>query len=182
MRNQAVTLRVIVAGLGNELLCDDGVGSHARRAMAGMFPPSVELVEAGTSVWALADMVSAGDVVIAIDAVESGRPAGSIVLLSGAEAQQALRAAGAHGMGLMDVLMLGGADTPRVIVVGVEPEYVGYGMQLSPAVARAVPHVIAAVERIAGAWQTDDAAALPMQMKNRASMHAIAAHIRGLYQ
>jgi hydrogenase maturation protease len=139
----------MVVGLGNELLGDDGVGVHAVRAMAANPPPGAALLEIGTAVWHLADMLHGGEHLVAIDAVATGRPPGTVVLMQGSDAHAALRDAGAHGLGLMEMLALSNAQPASVTVVGVEPQRLEYTTSLSQPVAAALPHVLAAVHWLA---------------------------------
>ncbi|MCK5554411.1 MAG: hydrogenase maturation protease, partial [Deltaproteobacteria bacterium] len=74
-RNQ----RVLVLGVGNLLLSDEGVGVHvARRMMEMDLPPQVRVVEGGTDGFGLMNILLKADRVILVDAVKAGGPPGSI--------------------------------------------------------------------------------------------------------
>lgn len=145
--------RVVVAGLGNLLLCDDGVGVHAARTLAQTAGGGVTVVDAGTDVWSLAGILQTGDRLLALDAVCAGGQPGSLYRFRGEEAQRAGRGTSVHGLGLMEAIELGGAAMPAdVVVLGVEPASTAYGMALSAPVAAALPQMLAEAERIIGGW------------------------------
>jgi hydrogenase maturation protease len=72
--------RIIIAGIGNVLLGDDGVGPYvAGRLKAGYdFGPEVEVEDLGTPALDLIDYIAGRDVFILIDSVENGKPAGAV--------------------------------------------------------------------------------------------------------
>ncbi len=143
------THRKVVAGLGNELLCDDGVGVHAARALTHAVGTAATVWEIGTAIWHLASLLQPGDDVLALDAVAAGGAPGSLYYFEGPYAQSAHRAAGAHGMGVFELMqMMPPAQRPaRLAVLGVEPACLAYGMQLSSPAAQAVPQVVARARR-----------------------------------
>lgn len=145
--------RIVVAGLGNELLQDDGAGVHASRMLAAAPLPGATVVEVGTAVWDLVELLDGVDALIAIDAVQAGRAPGSVMLLQGEDAHTALCGSGAHGIGLMEMLSLSGSSPATVVVVGIEPEDICYGIRLSETVTQALPRVVEAVRLTVAAWQ-----------------------------
>lgn len=144
------TSRRIVLGLGNELCSDDGVGVHAVRALAREPGAAPYCWEIGTAIWHLPSLLLPGDLLLAIDAVAHDGVPGSIYYFEGAHAMASRRASGVHGLGLLELLtMIEPARRPaHVVVLGVQPASLDYGMHLSPAGARALPHVVDA----ARAW------------------------------
>ena len=71
-------MRVLIAGLGNLLLRDDGVGVHAVRSMGNDLPPGVLAVEVGTAVLDALHLFEEAEMVIAIDAMKAGGAPGTI--------------------------------------------------------------------------------------------------------
>jgi len=142
--------RRIVAGLGNELRADDGVGVHAVRALAATIGSCASCWEIGANIWHLAGLLQPGDHVLAIDAVSHHGVPGSICYVEGHSAACARRADGVHGLGLFEMLpLIEPARRPtHVAVLGVQPASLDYGMQLSPPVARALPVLV----QFAQAW------------------------------
>jgi hydrogenase maturation protease len=123
--------RILVAGIGNVFLGDDGFGvALADRLARTELPPGVEVVDYGIRGMDLAYAVHDGwDVVVFLDAMPRGLPPGTLSVLEpdldGLEAS-----VDAHGMDPVKVLglarALGGA-LPRVLVVGCEPRDVMRG-------------------------------------------------------
>lgn len=138
---------VAVLGLGNVLMKDDGVGVHAVWRLMADPPPGCVPIEIGTVSLAAIDHLEGARTVIALDAVQAGHPPGTIVRFvlddSAREAAWSL-----HDLGLPGVLaMISPPLRPRVVVLGVEPAEVHMGLGLSPAVADALPRLLAAVRR-----------------------------------
>jgi hydrogenase maturation protease len=127
----AVGGRILVAGIGNVFLGDDGFGvALADRLARCELPPGVEVVDYGIRGMDLAYALHDGwDAVLLLDAMPRGRPAGTLSVLEpdldGLEAS-----VDAHGMDPVKVLGLAtalGGELPRVLVVGCEPAVVMRG-------------------------------------------------------
>ena len=70
---------IVVLGVGNILLSDEGVGVHvANKLMEMNLPSGVEVVEGGTDGFGLMNVVVGADRLIVVDAVKGGAPPGSI--------------------------------------------------------------------------------------------------------
>jgi hydrogenase maturation protease len=136
-------IEVLILGLGNELLTDDGVGVHAIRLL-GQEPPmeGVVAAEAGTAILHTQDLLEQASFVIAIDAVKAGDKPGSVYRFDVEEAR-INRPSSLHDLGIVGLLrLIPQQDRPAVTILGVEPESLDYGMELSPVVEAAVPGVV----------------------------------------
>jgi hydrogenase maturation protease len=133
--------RILVAGLGNVFLGDDGFGVEVvRRLASSALPDGVEVMDVGVRALHLAyRLLDRFDLVIAVDAVARGGAPGTLYLIE-PELAAAVPLPDAHGADLGAVAAmvdaLGGA-LGRVLIVGCQPATFE-GMQLSPAVAAAV--------------------------------------------
>ena len=144
--------RVLVAGVGNIFLGDDGFGSAVARRLAGAsLPEGVRVADYGTSGMHLAYDLSGGyETAILIDASARGETPGTVTVLEAGPARRpepaadglaASRLFDSHGMqpdlvlGVLDML---GGEAPRILVVCCEPASTSYGMELSEPVAAAV--------------------------------------------
>ncbi|MGA9677583.1 MAG: hydrogenase maturation protease, partial [Mycobacterium sp.] len=80
---------ILVLGIGNELLGDDGTGITAARRLAPLLPPEVDLLDGGTLGLLLTPLIAGRDAVLVLDAVapSHGEP-GSVVLLRDAEVRR----------------------------------------------------------------------------------------------
>lgn len=144
--------RILVAGLGNLLLRDDGVGIHAVRALGADLPRGVMAVEVGTAVLDALHLFEWADGVLAIDAMEAGGAAGSIYRIEAADVAEDGPRASLHELGLLAGLRFLQGHRPQVTVLGVEPALIDYGLELSPGIAAALPRVVAAARDILGRW------------------------------
>jgi hydrogenase maturation protease len=154
--------RVLVAGIGNIFLNDDGFGVETLRSLtAGELPDHVEAVDFGVRGVHLAYQVLEGyHTLILVDAAARGGPPGTVYLIE-PEAGPVESAADeplldGHRMGpdavlaLLGTLAAGtGTEPPaRILVVGCEPASLDEGIGLSPAVAAAVGEAAALVRRL----------------------------------
>lgn len=147
--------RVLVAGVGNIFLGDDGFGSEVIRAMAGRTPPDgVDVVDFGIRGVHLAYQLLDGyDVLVIVDAAPRGREPGTVSLLEVDPRVPAPEApvVDAHGMQPAAVLsLLGslGGHVERVYVVACEPASTDDGIGLSEPVGAAIPAAVAMVEEL----------------------------------
>ena len=142
---------VLIVGLGNVLLEDDGLGVRAVEALARDFAPpaAVEILDGGTLGLALLGDLAAARRVVLVDAVASDDPPGTLVRLSGAEVEPAVRCRlSPHQVGvadLLDALRLVDRFPESVSLLGLTPATIELGTELSPAVEDGLPALVAAV-------------------------------------
>ena len=146
--------RVLVIGVGNPLMSDDGVGQRLLEALAARATPDdrVEFLDAGTLGFMLLPRVEQCDGLLALDAADVGGAPGDLRIFEDEDFDAFVRRprCSVHELGLHDLLdaaRLMGALPARRALVGVQPERLGWGMALSPPVEAALP---AAVEAAAG--------------------------------
>jgi hydrogenase maturation protease len=160
-----VTARVLVAGVGNVFLGDDGFGVEVVRRLRDegrdrKLPDWVRVADYGIRGMHLAyDLAgSAYELTILVDATSTGDPPGTVSVIeldtaAGAAAEETTAVLDAHGMQpdvVLNLVRLLGADPGRVVLVGCQPAVLDHSMALSPAVEEAVgPAVDAVVELIA---------------------------------
>jgi len=138
--NNAVT-RVLVLGIGNSIMTDDGIGVKVAQALQSeyRFPPQVEVVDGGTLGLDLLPKFEGVSHLVMIDAVETGSKPGARVRLEGEELPIALETkVSPHQMGLKDLLavaQLMGHAPGQMVLIGVQPASTEVGTELTPAVA-----------------------------------------------
>jgi hydrogenase maturation protease len=139
---------MLILGLGNLLLADEGVGVHAVHAlMAKGAREGVTLLDIGTSVLEALPELETAERVIVIDAVKAQGPAGSVYRIPYDDCITNPAIASMHGFDLSRTLALAQRERrPEVIVIGIEPGRIEWSMELSPEVSEAMPFVLAAVE------------------------------------
>jgi hydrogenase maturation protease len=146
-----VTLRVLVLGLGNILLRDEGLGVWVAESLARRFefPPEVAVLEGGTLGLDLLPRLDGVERLLLIDAVALGRSPGDLVRLEGEAVPAALDVKiSPHQVGVQDLLAVArlvGAEPPHVVLWGMEPERLGPGTGFSPRIEAAIPALVASV-------------------------------------
>lgn len=142
---------VVVLGLGNLLMRDDGVGVFAVAQLEGdpRLPEGVRLLDGGTLGLSLLPYVQSAPDLVLIDAVRGDGPPGTLVRLEGDEVPGAVRERlSVHQVGVADLVagarLLGGWPE-RIVLCGVVPEEIELGVELSPPVRAAVPGLVAMV-------------------------------------
>jgi hydrogenase maturation protease len=153
-----VTVRVLVAGIGNIFLTDDGFGPEvARRMLAddrdmAALPDGVRVADYGIRGMHLAyDLLDGVDALVLVDAVPGDGPPGSVSVLEVGPNDLGTGDFDAHGMDPVAVLAslssLGG-ELPPTYVVGCRPADVSEGIGLSPPVAAALDETAATVRTV----------------------------------
>ncbi len=133
---------VLVLGLGNLLLQDDGVGLRLLEAVSAREwdPAAVEFVDGGTQGLALLGYMAGRKLTLVLDAVGLGAAPGTVHQLRGAEIERlrAHRSTTAHEGNALELLAtarLLGDEPEELVIVGIEPEQVRTGVGLSDAVS-----------------------------------------------
>jgi hydrogenase maturation protease len=157
-----MTGRLLIAGVGNIFLGDDGFGVEvANRLAAADLPDWVRVADYGIRGMHLAyDLAGGYRSAILVDATARGGAPGTIYLIepdaasrpAAAELDDAALAASplfnAHGMQpdvVFSLLGMLGAGTRKLLVVGCEPASVEYGIGLSEPVAAAIDEAVRVV-------------------------------------
>ena len=137
---------VLILGIGNLLLSDEGVGVHAVRCLAQReLPPGVEVLDGGTSGADLVDHLDGRTKVVVIDAASGDGPPGTVYRCEARELIEQEGSLSLHEFGLADSLHMAerlGCAPQRVIVLGVQPATMEPGLDLSPEVAAVLPGII----------------------------------------
>ncbi len=146
--------RVLVAGLGNLLLKDDGVGVHAVRELQHEVPRGVRAVEVGTAVLDALHLIEWADCILAIDAMQADGSPGTIYRFGVEDVFEQPMKTSLHEVDLLAALgFLTSGHRPKIAVLGIEPETIGAGMDLSPSVHAALPQLVAAAKAIVSDWR-----------------------------
>ena len=140
-------MNTLILGMGNLLLCDEGVGVHVARALAQRsLPPDVAVVEAGTAFLDVLPDIEKADRILLIDAMEGGGAPGSVYRMPFDQCLHPEMLASLHGFDLSRVLFMAGSDRkPEVTVFGVEPARIEWGVELSATVQRSIHAVEEAI-------------------------------------
>jgi hydrogenase maturation protease len=129
---------ILVLGVGNLLLGDEGAGIHAAwRLEHTPFPPAVTVVDGGTGGFHLLSYFSDYETIVMLDATLDGMPPGTVSLIEPRFASDFPRALSAHDIGLRDLIeaaaLLG--PLPRMYLVTVSADTIAQrSVLLSPQV------------------------------------------------
>jgi hydrogenase maturation protease len=149
--------RILVAGIGNIFLADDGFGSEVvRSAELPRDDPAVRVIDYGIRGMHLAyDLLEEWDALVLIDAIPSRGDPGALHVFQ-ADHETAPDTAGLDGHSMDPAAVFAslralGGDPPYTVVVGCEAGSVEEGIGLTEPVTRAVPRAARAVEEIVAA-------------------------------
>ena len=138
---------ILVLGIGNILLSDEGVGVRVIEAMRGMrLPDSVEILDVGTGALDIIDIIANRDKVIIIDAVKGGGEPGAVYRFTPNDVvilnPTPISVHQFDILGTLNMAALAGCMPQQVIIFGIEPKGIEWGLELSPEVATVIPRVI----------------------------------------
>jgi hydrogenase maturation protease len=162
--SQLGSRKLVVLGIGNTLMSDDGVGIHVINDLQGrqkdlLLPEgNIEILDGGTLGFLLVDRISEADGLVVVDAANLGEPAGTVRVIDGPGIDRFLDdnpSLSVHEVGLVDLLqmMALGGQAPRLrALVGIQPEMIGWGTEMSPSVAAGIPTASRAVTQVLAQW------------------------------
>jgi hydrogenase maturation protease len=142
--------RILIVGIGNQLLQDDGVGVHAVKALEKELLPGVVIAEVGTAVLSALHLIEWAEHVVVIDAMQADGPPGAIYLSHGRDIREPSQPDSLHEVSFMSALRFLHPEhpLPDIRVIGVEPETIAYGLDLSPSLVESLPKVVAVVKNM----------------------------------
>ncbi len=138
--------KVLILGVGNLLLKDDGFGVHLINALEDTaFPENIRLIEAGTVSHQLIPLLREIDHLIVIDVVEAGDAPGSLFRFSPDDMKfPSEQKVSLHQISLIDVLKMAEltGSRPRTVIIGVQPKDVGsWSLEMSDELKAVIPRV-----------------------------------------
>ena len=148
-------MALVILGLGNDLLGDDGIGLLAAERLRGREGPGVSIRTSAQAGLYLLEHLQGFDDAIVVDSVLGDHP-GTIRELRGADLHE-VAVPSAHYVGLPEALALArasGLNVPRRLrIFGVEIDVSQQiGSTPSPAVMASLPDIASAVARAAEEW------------------------------
>ncbi len=145
-------MKILVLGIGNVLMGDEGVGVHSIKELEkSSWPENVHFLDGGTGGFHLLEYLQHYKTIIMIDATMDGRPPGTLRLIKPKFSSDFPKALSAHDIGLKDLVesasLLG--HLPEVYLITVSINTVQpMQMEMSPDVSGAIPSVVKQVEEI----------------------------------
>jgi hydrogenase maturation protease len=146
--------RILIAGMGNVLLKDDGVGVHAVKR----FPPpegrEYRAVEVGCAVFDALHLFDWAERILLIDAMQAGRTPGTVYRVDSLkDMDMGTMPASLHEFSVIQALeMIQKDPKPVVSIIGIEPKLIDFGLELSEAVEASLPLVWETGREIVRKW------------------------------
>lgn len=151
--------QIVVLGVGNILLQDEGVGIHAARFFGERHGPlpNLRIVDGGTLSFTLAEHIDDADLLIVFDAARLDGPPGTVEVFIDQEMDRFLGSGrcSVHEVGLADLVgmahLRGNLPRHRALV-GVRPQLIDWGEALTPPVQAAVPEMAERAAALLKGW------------------------------
>jgi len=150
--------RILLLGLGNILLQDEGLGVRAAELLASRYrlPPDVQVMDGGVMGLDLLPHLEGVSHLLITDAVQTGQPPGSLVRLEGEAIPAALSLKmSMHQVGLQELLALAGFQgtlPEQVVLWGLEPASLEWGLELSAPITAQIDALVDAAAGELRAW------------------------------
>lgn len=150
--------RIVVMGIGNLLMADDGIGLGALAHLQDewFIPPNVELVDGGTWGMNLLPVIEMTPRLLILDAIDVGAAPGTVVRLRDHEVPRRLATKlSPHQVDLREVLALcdfRGTMPRDLVALGIQPQRIEMSTDLSPVVQFAMGELVEEAARTLAGW------------------------------
>ncbi|ADG81147.1 hydrogenase maturation protease [Thermincola potens JR] len=139
--------KIVVLGVGNILLQDEGVGIHVIQALQKMsLPENVDVIEGGTAGLELLPLIEDYSHMIVVDAVNAGEKPGTLFRFKPDDVTgfPGNIETSVHQLGLLEVLQMGKliGKLPDTVIIAVQPKSFDWGMELTPELQAKMPQII----------------------------------------
>lgn len=155
MQEKTEKVPVLVLGVGNILLKDEGVGVRVVEALQReSLPPGVEVMDGGTLGLDLMAPISRAEKLVVVDVVKGGGEPGAIYRFHAEDIDvKEAPINSLHQVGLYEVFRLVkqlGSAPREIVIIGVEPKEIDWGLELSPEIQAKLDKVLALVKQEIG--------------------------------
>jgi hydrogenase maturation protease len=138
---------ILILGIGNLLLKDEGIGVHVVQRLMNMpLPTDVEVMDGGTMGLNLIYSIEGRKKVIVIDAVMTDAQAGTLYRFTDKDLEEQTGSLiSAHDINFVHVLKnaaLLGIKPEEVIFIGIKPLEISEGLELTPVIEEKIPRII----------------------------------------
>jgi hydrogenase maturation protease len=146
--------KILVAGLGNLLLRDDGVGVQAVKQFQQNDEGHYQAVDVGCAVLDALHLFEWAEKILLIDAMKAGGPAGTVYKVNAIDdLEEGTVPLSLHDLSVVQALKMINKDHhPEITILGVEPEIIDYGLDLSEPVQAALPRILQTGQGIVRDW------------------------------
>jgi hydrogenase maturation protease len=152
--------KVLVMGIGNTLLQDDGIGVHVTEFFKSTQQPNpnLEILDGGTIGLSLLPEVEDADAVIIVDASEIGEQPGTMRIFRNEEIDRQLSGnrRSVHEVALYDLFSaaaIRGRSPDERVLIAIQPASTDWGLEPTPAVKATIPLACEALTSLTQGWQ-----------------------------
>ena len=145
--------KIVILGLGNILMKDEGLGVHAVGELAKQgLPENVEVVDGGTAGLGAFAPLNNVEKLIIIDALKAGKAPGTIYRLQPKDLSNNSHShtLSLHQIGVLETIAIfeKTGDLPReIVIIGVEPKEIALGTELTDEIKNKLPDVVKAIQK-----------------------------------
>jgi hydrogenase maturation protease len=140
--------KIIILGIGNILLKDEGVGVRVVEKLKSdfKFPSNIELIDGGTAGFGLIDLLEGAEHLIILDAVQGNDEPGSIYRFKFEDMPPNIsKKFSPHQIGIIETLtlkkMLG--KIPDTTIIAIQPkDCINWGTELTPEIENKIPNIV----------------------------------------
>ena len=149
---------IAVLGVGNVLLSDEGFGVRVVQHLMKYydFEPPIRLIDGGTLGWDLLNFLQGVEKLIIVDAIDGKAVPGTFFVLKNEEVKGYFkRKVSGHEAGIQEVLAwfeLFGKPIEEVTVIGVQPQSLETGLELTPLIKKLLPKAVDEVIKQLKQW------------------------------
>lgn len=144
--------KIKVIGLGSPLRSDDGLGVEAIKRLAeSETSPRAELIDGGLCGIGLLDLIQDADAIILVDAIQQDqKPPGTLIKIKPNQIQHSTAPpTSVHDLKIPEVLKMAKSlniNVPPITILGIVPENISEGQNLSKTVEKTMPNLISAIQ------------------------------------
>ena len=160
MTATADTKKVLVMGIGNTLLQDDGVGVHVTDLFKSSHEPdpNLDVIDGGTIGLSLLPEIEDADAVIIVDASEIGERPGAMRIFRNQEIDRQLsgKRRSVHEVALYDLFSaaaIRGRSPRERVLIAIQPACTEWGLDPTPEVKASIPLACEAITSLTNHWQ-----------------------------
>lgn len=144
--------KILILGLGNVLLQDEGIGVHTLRELEKIeWPENVDLLDGGTGGFVLLSLFQDYKKLVIIDATLSNEPEGTIKVIKPKFAKDFPKSLSTHELGLKDMIesaiLLGKVPEIHLIVISINPKQ-AMNVELQPHIKTFIPALVKTVQQV----------------------------------
>ena len=152
--------KVLVMGIGNTLLQDDGIGVHVTELFKSTHDadPHVSVLDGGTIGLSLLPEIEDADAVIIVDASEIGERPGTMRIFRNREIDQQLsgKRRSVHEVALYDLFSaaaIRGRSPEQRVLIAIQPSSTDWGLEPTPDVKATIPMACEAISTMTNSWR-----------------------------